>query len=184
MSIPSLTSPLYFEATIGPHHWPPKPGTGRVVVKVRTAIEVDNQKPNGKDPVKANVKGKKVAPMTLDFTWNREAADEGNAIRLALDPHGPNSGVAFDLRNPEANGRNIDHLLILEAGELNINGDMYSFTLTAQGWKEPQKAAVGGTKTPTKAQPIQYYQVKDPPVALGEVQPFGIEGPTAPDAEP
>lgn len=183
----SLTSPLQYEADIGPYHWPPKPGTGRVVVKVKTAIEVDTPKPNGKDPVKANVKGKKVAPVTWEFQWTRTAADEGNAIRLALDPFGENSGKAWDVRNPEPNSRGIDHVLFTEASELTINGDMYSFTMQSQGWKEPQKAAVGGTKTPTKAVPASAKMIMGvdyPTVPLGEIQPTGLDGPNAPNAEP
>lgn len=187
MSAPSLSSPLQHECDIGPYHWPPAPNEGRVVVKVRTSIEVDTPKPNGKDPVKANVKGKKTASLTLEFTWTRRAGDKGNEIRLALDPHGPNSGKAWDIRNPEPNTRGIDHIMITDASELTINGDMYSFSLTAQGWKEPQKAAVGGTKTPTKAVPASAQMtpgVDFPTVPLGEIQPTGLDGPNAPNAEP
>jgi hypothetical protein len=191
-AVPGPSSPLYYEADFGPYHWPPKPGTGRVLIKVKTALEVETQKPNGKDPVKSKVKGKKPATVTADFQWTREVEDEGNAIRLAMDPNGPNSGVALDVRNPEPNGRGVDHVLWEEASELTINGDMYSFSLSGKGWKEPQKAAVGGTTTPNKAVPasakIVVGQGGDLPggtVPLGEFEdPLGLKGPNAPNAEP
>lgn len=190
MNVPSLTSRLYSEADIGPYHWPPIPETGKVVVSVETEIEVDAPKPNGKDPVAAKVKGKKLVPVSLAFQWVRAAADEGNAIRLALDPHGENYGKPLALVHPEANARGVDHILIKKASALTITGDMYAFTLTADGWKEPPKASVGGTTTPVKAVPANAKIIigKDLPggtVPLGEWEdPLGLRGPNAPDAEP
>lgn len=191
MSVPSLTSPLYQEADIGPFHWPPAENAGSVVVDLETEIEVETPKANGKDPSAAKVKGKKIVPVTLSFRWIRAAADAGNAIRLALDPHGVNSGKPFTIVNPEANARGVDHVLIKKASKLTIQGDHYSFTLTADGWKEPPKASVGGTQTPAKAVPAsaKINMGTDLPIGptmpLGEFEdPLGLKGPNKPNAEP
>lgn len=189
-AVPGPSSTLHFEADIGPYHWPPKPNTGRVAVKIRTAIEVEIQKPNGKDPARSKLKGKKPAQVTYEFTWTREVENEGNAIRLALDPNGENSGKVWETTNPEANGRGVRNVLFKEASELTIAGDTYSFTLTGDGWTEPKKAAVGGTSTPAKSVPANAKIImgKDlpdlPGIPLGEIQPTGFDGPKKPDAEP
>ena len=198
---PGPTSPLNSECDIGPFHWPPKAGTGSVKVKIKTAIDVEVQKPNGKDPVRSKVKGKKPASVELLFTWSRSVELEGDAIRIAVDPHGENSGKAWEFRNPEANKRNVNAILIKDAGDLVINGDSFSFTASADGWNEPVKASVGGTTTPKTSVPakpniniggppsnIRFGLDEPPPGAaglpLGEIQPTGFDSPLAPDAKP
>lgn len=181
--VPGPSSPLHCEADIGPYHWPPIAETGRVVVKVRTSIDVEIQKPNGKDPARSKLKGKKPAAVNFEFQWTRACEKEGNAIRLALDPNGENSGKVWEVTNPECNGRGVRHVLFKEAGELVITGDAYSFTLAGDGWTEPTKAAVGGTSTPVKSVPANAKIIMGqdlpnlPGIPLGEIQPTGFDDP-------
>lgn len=187
---PALNPALWNSCEIGPYVWPPEPGEGGVKIAVVTAIDVDNQKPKGKDPAKSTTKGRKVAKIKLDFSFTTRVWDKGNEARLAWDPSGVNSGKAWDLRAVEPNARGVDHVLITQASALTITGDMCTFSLDADGWSEPKPAAVGGAKTPAKAVPANAKIVmgKDlpdlPGIPLGEIQPTGLDGPDQPDAEP
>lgn len=200
---PAEAPEVWNSCDLGPYTWPPEPGEGGVLIAVTTAIDVDTQKPKGKDPAKSTTKGRKVASVKLDFTFTRRVWERGNEIRLALDPHGVNSGKAWDIRAPEPNSRNIDHVIIKSGGSLTINGDMYRFSLDADGWSEPKKAAVGGASTPkTSISTLDEDRARvaaavaaqkayaagftngGASLPLGEIQPAGLDGPNAPNAEP
>ena len=184
-------------ADIGPYHWPPTDQRGGVLIAVTTAIDVDTQKPKGKDPAKSTTKGRKVASLKFDFSFTRLDWARGNEIRLALDPHGVNSGKAWELTAREPNDRGVDHVIFKSASALAITGDLYKFSLDADGWSEPKPAQVGGASTPKAAVPnlhipggnsnIQFGP--DEPAGgtqlpLGEIQPTGLDGPKKPSAEP
>lgn len=167
---PGPTNPLNDEADIGPFHWPPRAGEGGIRVTVTTSIDVDQQKPKGKDVARTTVKGRKPASVKLVLSWTRQVELDGDAIRIALDPNGENSGKVWEVTHPEANKRGVHNILITKASELTVTGDLFTFTLEADGWTEPTPAAVGGAVTPKTAVPTQYYQMPHWP-PLGEIQP-------------
>lgn len=199
MTAPGPSDPLNNEAGIGPHHWPPAPGTGVIRVKIKTAIDTDVQKPSGSDPARAKLKGRKPAEVSCEFEWTRRAEKEGNAIRLDIDPAGPNYGKIWDFTHPEANNRGVRSVMFETMSDLVTVGDKFSFSTTGKGWSEPAKARVGGgTQTPLTSEAIEdelrraiaasvaYGKsfTSGRGVALGEIQPTGFDGPSAPDAKP
>lgn len=189
---------LWNSITIGP--LPPFPairGEGAVKVKVKTGAELDQQKANGKTVPRTKVKGKKVAKVSLLFSFTRVIYDPSNLLRIAIDPGGENYGRAWEVEYPECADRGVNRLIFTEMGELVSTGDIYSFSVDAEGWNEPAKAQAGGTTTPKTAAPASsgkdYYQASNSSSAGGSGSSSatagagvatGFNGPSAPKADP
>lgn len=191
---PHLAPELWNSIRIGTALFPAIAGRGYVKVKLKTVAEWEQQKPNGKDRGRSKFKGRKVASGTIDFHFTRHVYAPSRTLMLDIDPNGPNADKPWEVSHPEMSERGANRIVVKSMSEFGIAGHTYSFSAEVDAWWEPASAQVGGTKTPTKPEPVQYYQVKDPLVkpgavviALGEVQPkngTGFDGPGAPGVDP
>ena len=144
---------LYDSIQIGSTLFPSDPLEGVVRVKVKTGADVEQQKANGKTAARTNVKGKKTPKVSLAFQFTRRIWETANALRLAIDPGGDNSGKPWEVRHPELAARGVTAVVFTDMGELGIKGDAFEFSVEADGWVEPPAAKLGGTKTPKTATP-------------------------------
>lgn len=144
---------LHDSIDVGGVRFPSDPREGAVKVTVKTGADIEAQKANGKNGAVHKSKGKKVAEVTLVFTFTRRIYAASNSLRLQLDPGGVNTGKSWEARHPELSDRLVNALIFKSLGALERVGDKYSFTLEGDGWNEPAKALTGGTKTPKIAKP-------------------------------
>lgn len=187
---------LWNSIRIGTTLFPSDPQEGAVEVKLKTAAEWEQQKPNGKDRGRSKFKGRKVASGTIEFRFTRHIYAASRAFQLDLDPGGENADKPWPVEHPEASERGANRVVIKSMSETVIKGHTYSFSVEVDAWFEPAAAQVGGTSTPKATKPggsgggIMDELVKGGAkiIALGEVQPqggaTGFDGPDAPGVDP
>lgn len=144
---------LHNAIELGSLRFPSNADEGAVKVQVKTGVDVDQQKANGKDRAKTKIKGKKVSKISISFQYTRLIYETSDAFRLAIDPNLTIEPGSWEVRHPEISARGINALVITDMSALEIKGDLYSFSVEADGWFEPSQAKLGGAKTPKTAKP-------------------------------